>query len=110
MDDLISREETLKAMDTWDKFGYDAYGRLFPLRSQDELHLYVPYVHYADMVNVVKGMPSAQKTGKWIHDGKDFPHGNDWIHCSVCGKPGINVPADLTNYCPNCGAKMEEEQ
>lgn len=39
MDDLISREETLKAMDTWDKFGYDAYGRLFPLRSQDELHL-----------------------------------------------------------------------
>lgn len=51
-----------------------------------------------------------QKTGKWIHDGKDFPQGNDWIHCSVCGKRGINVPADLTNYCPNCGAKMEEEQ
>ena len=53
---------------------------------------------------------ATQKTGKWIHDGKDFPHGNDWIHCSVCGKRGINVPADLTNYCPNCGARMEEEQ
>lgn len=50
-----------------------------------------------------------QKTGRWIHDGKDFPHGNDWIHCSVCGKRGINVPADLTNYCPNCGARMENE-
>lgn len=48
-----------------------------------------------------------RKTGKWIHDGYDFPHGNDWIHCSECGKRGINVPADLTNYCPNCGARME---
>ena len=48
-----------------------------------------------------------RKTGKWIHDGYDFPHGNDWIHCSECGKRGINVPADLTNFCPNCGARME---
>ena len=47
--------------------------------------------------------------GRWIHDGYDFPHGNDWIHCSVCGKRGINVPADLTNYCSNCGAKMDGE-
>lgn len=47
------------------------------------------------------------KHGTWIHDGYDFPHGNDWVHCSVCGKRGINVPADLTNYCPYCGAKME---
>ncbi len=50
------------------------------------------------------------RRGRWIHDGYDFQHGNDWIHCSECGKRGINVPADLTNYCPNCGAKMEEEE
>lgn len=57
-------------------------------------------------------LPSAQperKTGKWIHDGYDFPHGNDWIHCSVCGKRGINVPADKSKYCPNCGARMVQE-
>ena len=48
--------------------------------------------------------------GRWEHDGYDFPHGNDWVHCSVCGKRGINVPADLTPYCPNCGAKMDEEE
>ena len=47
------------------------------------------------------------KHGTWIHDGYDFLHGNDWIHCSVCGKKGINVPADLTNFCPNCGADMK---
>ncbi len=48
--------------------------------------------------------------GRWEHDGYDFPHGNDWVHCSVCGKRGINVPADLTPYCPNCGAKMDGEE
>lgn len=50
------------------------------------------------------------RRGRWIHDGYDFQHGNDWIHCSECGKRGINVPADLTNYCPNCGAKMEKQK
>ena len=49
-----------------------------------------------------------RKKGKWIHDGYDFPGGNDWIHCSECGKRGINVPADLTNYCSKCGADMRE--
>lgn len=60
---------------------------------------------------VLRSLPSAQPQhmkGKWIHDGYDFPHGNDWIHCSICGKKGINVPADLTNFCPNCGAEMEQ--
>ena len=60
----------------------------------------------------LKRVPSAQPEqtkGKWIHDGYDFPHGIDWIHCSICGKKGINVPADLTNFCPNCGADMREK-
>lgn len=47
--------------------------------------------------------------GKWVHDGRDFQQGCDWVHCSVCGKRGINVPADLTNYCPNCGADLRGE-
>ena len=51
-----------------------------------------------------------ERKGRWIHDGYDFPGGVDWIHCSECGKRGINVPADLTNYCPNCGADMRGEQ
>ena len=67
----------------------------------------------ACIIGLVEDVPTADVRenvkGKWINDGYDFPHGNDWIHCSVCGKRGINVPADLTNFCPNCGADMREE-
>ena len=69
------------------------------------------WIHFREMINAeptIEAVPV--RRGRWIHDGFDFPHGNDWIHCSECGKRGINVPADLTNYCPNCGAHMEGEQ
>lgn len=95
MDDLISREQAIDAL-------------------REKLAEYVPYLYSRKVEEIplecemtIRNLP--QKTGKWIHDGKDFPHGNDWIHCSVCGKRGINVPADLTNYCPSCGSRMENE-
>ena len=57
MSDLISRSELLKAMDTWDKFGYDEHNRLIKIdRTNEE---YVPYVHYEDMVKCVNDMPTA---------------------------------------------------
>lgn len=52
--ELIDRVELLKAMDTWDKFGYTETGCFVREPKGD----YVPYVHYEDMVNCVKGMPS----------------------------------------------------
>ena len=55
--DLISRAEALEAMDTWDKFGCAPDGKL--VRYDDNKH-YVPYVHYDDMVYVIKALPSAQ--------------------------------------------------
>ena len=51
----------------------------------------------ADVVPVVRG--------RWIHDGRRIESGIDWCHCSECGKSD-NFCA-RTNYCPNCGAKME---
>lgn len=48
--------------------------------------------------------------GKWIHDGYDNPHGIDWMHCSECGTRYVNCPASITNYCPNCGARMDERK
>lgn len=43
--------------------------------------------------------------GRWIHDGHRIEGGIDWCHCSECGKSD-NFCA-RTNYCPNCGAKMD---
>lgn len=51
--------------------------------------------------------PSAEKTGKWIYDDEAYPGGNPYGHydCDQCGE---SVP-HKTNYCQNCGARMENE-
>lgn len=106
-DDLISRKNAIEAIvnTVSDVGNHD--------NSETASQRYGAAFRQLEIIDILQALPSAeplQKTGKWIHDGKDFPHGNDWIHCSVCGKRGINVPADLTNYCPNCGTRMEREE
>ena len=66
MSDLISRSELLKAMDTWDKFGYDEHNRLIRIDSTNEE--YVPYVHYEDIVNCVKAMTTAYDINKVVEE------------------------------------------
>ena len=95
-EDAISRNELLKAIDTWDKFGCDANTKLVPYQDH-----YIPYIHYDDVIKCIKGMPSVRtqpKTGHWIE-------GNYHIRCSECGE---DYTYSLRNYCPNCGAKMQE--
>ena len=54
-------------------------------------------------------LPSAEperKTGKWIiYDIALFDGGVD-VKCSECGQCGC---APYWDFCPNCGAKMEED-
>lgn len=52
--------------------------------------------------------------GKWVQrfikiGGQVFKHG---MQCSVCAEPALDNEGDdyLTNYCPNCGAKMDGER
>ena len=66
MSDLISRSELLKAMGTWDKFGYDEHNRLIKIdRTNEE---YVPYVHYEDMVKCGNDMPTAYDVDKVVEE------------------------------------------
>ena len=67
---LIDADELLIAMDTWDKFGYDEQERLIPIDNNDER--YVPYVHYADMVKAVNGMPTIDARADAIKEVYDL--------------------------------------
>lgn len=95
----IDRAELLKAMDTWDKFGYTTQYRLERLDKDDKS--FVPYVKYDDMVKCVKGMPSVtpiRPKGHWIlRNSFLVPY-----KCSECNYESERYD----NYCPNCGADM----
>lgn len=57
-------------------------------------------------VDNIRQLPSVNptKTGYWIHDGSHWK--NRWI-CSKCGYKLIDVQS---NFCPNCGARMERAE
>ena len=66
----------------------------------------------------INAMPTVDavpvRHGKWVQrfikiGGQVFKHG---MQCSVCAEPALDNEGDdyLTNYCPNCGAKMDGER
>lgn len=116
-DDTISRQDTLEAICTWDKFGVDALGRV--VRWYEGLE---PYVHLRDVVLAIENMPSAQpeitlesaidylhsigwmqehdrimaesaqperKTGRWIERNPQNSPDCRLIECSECGNAYI---------------------
>ena len=53
------------------------------------------------------------KTGKWLYNGSDGYNmlGEEfrWKKCSLCGYSYSTTLSKSHNYCPNCGAKMENK-
>lgn len=92
MDDYIRREEAIDAvLDTYfntpkinliGKLFYDAILKLQPV----------------DVAQV--------KHGRWVIPTKIGHRSFDIPHCSVCNDIPCGVNRN-TNYCPNCGAKMD---
>lgn len=78
--DLISRDELLKAIDTWDKFGCDADTKLVPYQDH-----YIPYIHYDDVIKCIKGMPSVNpQEPKWIPVSERLPEdGQNVLFCDI---------------------------
>ena len=62
MERLIDADKLLKAMDTWDKFGYSARYGLERLDKDDKD--FIPYVHYGDMLKAVNGMSTVEAIPK----------------------------------------------
>ncbi len=58
-----------------------------------------------DFIVIPKDTPTADVApvvhGRWVYGEFDIPH------CSECGNDVM--PNMISPYCPNCGAKMDEE-
>lgn len=54
--------------------------------------------------NFIRLLAEERKHGHWI--GKPIA-GYSMVRCSVCSAFANNI--ERWNYCPNCGAKMDEE-
>lgn len=102
MDDLISRQAAIDKADS-----------LYRDTKNDECYMITGYNHaISDIRAILKSLPSAQperKTGHWIKTAR-------WgrvYYCDQCRNyldfDGVNVGRGSTNFCPNCGAKMDEE-
>ncbi len=67
---------------------------------------------------ILGNLPSAQRTGRWIkHEVKLFNGrhtGRYFDECSECGKLTTEwrkvTEYHRWNFCPNCGARMEEQE
>ena len=105
MNDLISRQAAIDALAKQMPTPYTPDGS----HPADEGIFQVQEV-YADCIETLELLPPAQpeqKIGKWIPYDEQY-------ECSECGvlwefyegSPETNN----ANYCPNCGAKMEEKQ
>ena len=92
MDDLISRQAAIEAL--------MAEGRNVDSRYLESERI----IHESDAVEAISMLPSAVKHGKW--EWQDSPvFGNPYgsYICALCQ----NTMPHKTNYCPNCGAKMD---
>jgi rubrerythrin len=105
-EDAISRKEALEALEQEE-----------PLVWCDGADEIAAYNQWSSDVDTIKNIPSVQpkpKTGHWepmwyggYADG--CPVWEEW-DCSECGYEHNGLEDTLTNYCPNCGAKMESEE
>ena len=61
----------------------------------------------ADLVDTFADIPAADvavvQHGRWIASHDEF------CACSICKYP-VYVGWNQTNYCPNCGCKMDKEE
>ena len=55
----------------------------------------------ADVVPVVHG--------RWLPQKENHEFKEAWMKCSVCGYP-VSRWTGNTNFCPSCGAKMDEHE
>lgn len=100
MNDLISRQAAIEIIQNL----YPGIPRI-PLLRKNWEERYEPYIRTE---KAIRDLPTAQKQGKWNkYPGEVVSPDGLWgevlYECPYCGW-AKHVP---TNYCPQCGAKLE---
>lgn len=85
------------------------YDNLF--MSEDTINKSGVYVRYRAVENLIKNAPTADvqevKHGTYINTNHGGIHGDYIYRCSCCGNER-EAYIEEENYCPHCGAKMDE--
>ncbi len=101
---IIQKQKELCPLGTYGKKYVDSYNR-------------EKFDDWQEIIDGIESVPAADvaevKHGKWIEVQKE----NIWndivpvLECSACGKYTVGTRGIMTksNYCPNCGAKMDLE-
>ena len=82
-----------------------AIKQLHELQSAEDMPIYYKPI-IAEVINVLLMDTKEVNHGHWIYKEHDYPLAHAFYICSECGYPhGLAID----NYCPHCGAKMNEE-
>ena len=99
MAEYIEREALIDAVESID--WYSVYkGKLTAGAPNTENALYKASNIYAVIDNAPSADVAPVRHGRWIASHDEF------CTCSICKYP-VYVGWNQTNYCPNCGAKMD---
>lgn len=104
MDDLISRKAAINALRQEVILCKLSLESPF-LNNREKKDLQIRKAQAIDDIVAIEGLPSVERRGRWTTE-RTMEHDGEW-YCSVCGYEPIVYEA--TNYCPNCGARMEAE-
>ena len=95
MTDLISRQAAIDAI----LHNEEVYSNHF---GDDPIDRYTVAIIDNDAQTLAQ-LPTIDpvKHGNWVSK-------NGWVSCSVCGLEPPNESNETSDYCPNCGARMDE--
>lgn len=66
-----------------------------------------------EAVQILSDIPAADVVlvvhGRWLPQKENHEFKEAWMKCSVCGYP-VSRWTGNTNFCPSCGAKMDEHE
>ena len=114
--DLISRQAAIEAINE-DKIDLTNPNVVAVFKATGDFEKVETQVMTCDRhIKILKDLPSERKHGKW--EMLQMPISPPVYKCSVCGSHALqsmtgclmnrHYEANLTNYCPNCGADMME--